>query len=130
LEATERMLDELIEHPRRSVDEVLERHRGQPGDLQELETRLEGVLESACEMEGRSMETLERWGMGQLMRHFLGRLDPEVVRGRLSAAVKEEEGTDERSQRSLQRIPGSVPGAAPALRHPCLERSEGRDDPR
>jgi len=89
LEATERMLDALVERPEQSPEEVLDRHRTGGGDSQELEVHLERVRTTVGEMEGRSLETLERWGMGELMRHFLGRLDPAVVREGLMTVLAE-----------------------------------------
>ncbi len=92
LEATERMLDALVERPEQSPEEVLTRHRQRPDDSQELEDHLERIRTTAAEMEGRSLETLERWGMGELMRHFLGRLDPAVVRESLMTVLEEVSG--------------------------------------
>ncbi|MCK5652512.1 MAG: hypothetical protein KAJ42_14085, partial [Gemmatimonadetes bacterium] len=92
LEATERMLDAVIERPEQSTEEVLARHRQRPDDSQELEDHLERIRTTAAEMEGRSLETLERWGMGELMRHFLGRLDPVVVRKSLMIVLEEVSG--------------------------------------
>ena len=86
------MLDSLIERPERSPEEVLAQHRSGPDDSREMEERLAAVGEAAAEMEGRSQETLERWGMGEIMRHFLGKLDPAVVRERLMTVLAEVSG--------------------------------------
>ena len=83
LEATEQMVDALLKPDAMSTEEVLSRYRRRPDDLEALEQQLQVVREEALFLPGRSLATLERWGMGWLMRHFLGRLDPTTVRERL-----------------------------------------------
>jgi hypothetical protein len=61
----------------------LDRYRGRPGDEAALSVGLEEVVQGAASLPGRSVNTLVRWGMGTLMRRFLGRLDPNQVRDRL-----------------------------------------------
>ena len=45
------------------------------------------VMAKATDMQGRSAETLERWGMGVAMRRLVGRADPKEVRRALSTAL-------------------------------------------
>ena len=79
LEATEQMLDALLNAETLSAKEVLARYRRCPDDLVVLEERLQEIAVKVPAMPGRSLETLERWGMGVLMRHFLGKLTPKLV---------------------------------------------------
>ncbi len=82
-EAMDRILDELITRADTPTDDLLDRYRGRPGDEAELSVGLEAVVQRAASLPGRSVNTLVRWGMGTLMRRFLGRLDPNQVRDRL-----------------------------------------------
>ena len=82
-EAMDRILDELITRTDTPTDDLLDRYRGRPGDEAELSVGLEEVVQRAASLPGRSVDTLVRWGMGTLMRRFLGRLDPNQVRDRL-----------------------------------------------
>jgi glutamyl-tRNA(Gln) amidotransferase subunit E len=82
-EAMDRILDELITRADTATDDLLDRYRGRPGDEAELSVGLEEVVQRAASLSGRSVDTLVRWGMGTLMRRFLGRLDPNQVRDRL-----------------------------------------------
>jgi len=89
LEALEQMLDSLLKPDAISTEEVLVRYRRSAGDLAALDERLKEVAAKASAMPGRSLETLERWGMGALMRHFLGKLNPKVVSERLTEVLTE-----------------------------------------
>jgi len=82
-EAMDRILDELLTRPEVPTTELLDRYRQRPGDEEELSVGLEEVVQRAASLPGRSVNTLVRWGMGTLMRRFLGRLDPNQVRERL-----------------------------------------------
>ena len=89
--AAEREEPELVERMRELLgrvawtapDDVLERYCRRPGDEEELSFAMTEVVQEAVGMEGRSIDTRIRWGMGPLMRRFLGRLDPNQVRERL-----------------------------------------------
>lgn len=83
LEATDRALDALLLRGADSADEVLTRFRRRDGDEVELSALAATVARDAAALDGRSPETRLRWAMGQLMRVFLGRLDPAVVRKRI-----------------------------------------------
>ena len=87
LEATEQMLDALLNSTAMATGDVLARYRRGADDLSELEKRLKEVVAELQDMPGRSLETLERWGMGVLMRHFLGKLKPDMVADRLTEAL-------------------------------------------
>ena len=93
LEATEQVLDALLrKSENESSEEIVARYRRGPDDLDVLASGLEEVAEKIAEMPGRSLETLVRWGMGVLMRRFLGKLDPtrvsELLRDELGEVVK------------------------------------------
>jgi glutamyl-tRNA(Gln) amidotransferase subunit E len=83
LEALDRALDALLTHPDDPPAAVLERFRRRDDDERELDDALATVARAAAALDGRSWETRVRWAMGPLMRVFLGRLDPNVVRERI-----------------------------------------------
>ncbi|MFC1661351.1 Glu-tRNA(Gln) amidotransferase subunit GatE, partial [Gemmatimonadota bacterium] len=88
-EAFERILDGLVEDPLMNSDEILGRYRLDDNDLEKLGRAVHSVAEKAAEeLEGKPFDTVSRWGMGQLMREFLGRLDPLVVEERLAQALE------------------------------------------
>jgi glutamyl-tRNA(Gln) amidotransferase subunit E len=90
LEATEQILDALLRKGEdESSREIMARYRRGPDDDEALAAGLDEVVAKAAELPGRSLETLERWGMGVLMRHFLGKLDPKQVSERLKDALGE-----------------------------------------
>lgn len=83
-EATERVLDDLAVAPTADVDSILARYRAGEDDAARLERAVAEIAEAAQHMNGRAPTTLVRWGMGQLMPAFLGRLHPAAVRNRLT----------------------------------------------
>jgi aspartyl-tRNA(Asn)/glutamyl-tRNA(Gln) amidotransferase subunit B len=87
LEATARVVDALAAAPAVDVESILDRYRAGPDDAARFERALASVAETAQHMDGRSPGTLLRWGMGEVMPAFLGRLDPAVVQDRLTAAL-------------------------------------------
>jgi len=87
-EAMDRIFDELVERPQASPREVLAPYRARPGDEAELERALERVQQEAAGLNGKPLDTVLRWGMGRIMPGFVGRLDPELVRERLRAALR------------------------------------------
>ena len=89
LEATEQMLDALLETESDSAEQVVARYLSGSDDLTDLELRLKEVAAEVVSMPGRSVETLQRWGMGVLMRIFLGKLDPKVVSDRLADVLNQ-----------------------------------------
>jgi glutamyl-tRNA(Gln) amidotransferase subunit E len=95
-EAMDRVLDELIMYRDTPVEELLQRYRRGADDEVQSESVLQEVVQRARSLQGRSVDTLVRWGMGELMRHFLGRLDPNLLRGRLEQelAVAAQGGTE------------------------------------
>lgn len=87
LEAMERMLDELIFGASVGASEAIERYRRRPEDEAEFESVLSCVTRDSRQLAGKSVDAILRWGMGRLMRNFLGRLDPALVRRRLVEAL-------------------------------------------
>ena len=78
--------DEVLAEPEVSVAEVLEKFRPRLDDGERLSGLLSDVAHRAS-AEGRSPELSLRWGMGEIMREFFGRVDPSEVRKRLSALL-------------------------------------------
>jgi Glu-tRNA(Gln) amidotransferase subunit E-like FAD-binding protein len=90
VEATEQILDALLRKGEDdSAEDVLARYRRNDRDLEDLVEALDEVANDAAGMPGRSLETLERWGMGMLMRRFLGKLDPKLVSERVRSTLNE-----------------------------------------
>jgi Asp-tRNA(Asn)/Glu-tRNA(Gln) amidotransferase B subunit len=93
LEAADRALDALLMRAGAPAAVVLERFRRREGDEAELRSALARVARDVAALAGRATETRVRWAMGPLMRIFLGRLDPALVRERaereLAAAMAE-----------------------------------------
>ena len=89
LEAFERMLDAVLKPDASSTEDLLDRYRRSPADAVVLEESLREIAATVSRMSGRSPETLKRWGMGLLMRRFLGKLDPRVVSERLTETLSE-----------------------------------------
>jgi glutamyl-tRNA(Gln) amidotransferase subunit E len=88
-EAIDPVLDALIERADVPVDEVLAPFRSRPADREELDCVLAELAADAGALAGRPLETAIRWGMGEVMPRFLGRLDPSLVRARLAGALKQ-----------------------------------------
>lgn len=87
LEATDRMVDAVLNSEPSEPEAIVATHRRQADDLEALGRYLEEIEHELAKMPGRSFDTLHRWGMGRLMRHFLGKLDPELVSERLSVVL-------------------------------------------
>ena len=86
-------IDGVLEKPDRSVEEVLTQFRVRTEDQGKLDVTVQEVAKEAADMEGRSPEILMRWAMGEVMRRFFGRVDPALVREKLSDALgSKEEG--------------------------------------
>ncbi len=83
LEAMERALDDLIEAPERSANEVLAAYRPGPDDDAELASAVADAASRAEALAGKSADSVLRWAMGEVMPRFLGRVDPSRVRQRL-----------------------------------------------
>ena len=88
LEAIERVLDELIEDAEASADTILAAYRARPEDMDELARLLNDVTARATDLADKSADVRLRWGMGQVMRRFIGRLDPSVVHERLRETLE------------------------------------------
>ncbi len=88
LEALERVLDTLIQYPGSDVAEVLGSYVKRPEDESALDARIGEVVEASSALAGKPHSVVAEWGMGKLMAHFLGKLDPAVVEARLEDALK------------------------------------------
>jgi glutamyl-tRNA(Gln) amidotransferase subunit E len=88
-EALEQALDSLIRFSEQPVEVLLARYHSGPDDLTELERELTGVTARATALPGKPPDVVMRWAMGQVMRRFLGRLDPAVARHWLLDALQE-----------------------------------------
>jgi len=82
-EAMDRALDDLITRPATPVGELLNRYRERPGDPAALAAGLREVMRRAAPLRGKPLDVVVRWGMGELMRWFLGRVDPSRLRTQL-----------------------------------------------
>jgi glutamyl-tRNA(Gln) amidotransferase subunit E len=83
-------VDDIMEDPERSPEEVLTRFRPRPEDEEGLQKAVEKVSNDPDRPVGKPPETVLRWGMGRVMRPFLGRVAPSEVRERLEAALDRE----------------------------------------
>jgi glutamyl-tRNA(Gln) amidotransferase subunit E len=83
-------VDLVLEDPARSVSDVLDRFRQRPEDVGRLEDRARAVAVEAEALEGRPRDVLLRWGMGEVMREFMGRVAPSAVRSLLDEALSAE----------------------------------------
>jgi glutamyl-tRNA(Gln) amidotransferase subunit E len=86
-EATDRIIDAIVRRPDVPPGSLLEQYRRKRKDEAEFEEALEAVTSAASRMVGRSADTLMRWGMGEIMPRFLGRLDPKIVEQRLRETI-------------------------------------------
>lgn len=80
-------IDGVLENPDQPVEEILAQFRARPKDQETLSLTLQDVAKESSGMKGRSPEILMRWAMGEVMRRFFGRLDPAMVREKLSEAL-------------------------------------------
>ena len=88
LEAIERILDALIQDPDVPAEVILTPYKSRPQDMDELARVLEEVTAQASGLAGSSADVRLRWGIGQVMRRFIGRLDPTVVHERLRETLE------------------------------------------
>jgi glutamyl-tRNA(Gln) amidotransferase subunit E len=77
-------VDESISAPEKSTEAVLSKFRPRPDDPERLEEMLEDLIYRAQEGRERSKQTFINWAMGEVMRTFLGRVDPSAVQARLA----------------------------------------------
>jgi glutamyl-tRNA(Gln) amidotransferase subunit E len=83
-------VDGMLIEPDRPVEEILDRFRPLSSDDGGLRTVVEKIAADSRELVGRPRDVLLRWGMGQVMRRFLGRVSPLEVRELLEDALGEE----------------------------------------
>jgi Glu-tRNA(Gln) amidotransferase subunit E-like FAD-binding protein len=88
-EAMDRIFDALLEQPLLPADEVLAPFRVRGDDTVELERRLSELMERVAPLAGKPTGTVVRWAMGELMPHFLGRLEPAGVEEGLVRTLRE-----------------------------------------
>jgi glutamyl-tRNA(Gln) amidotransferase subunit E len=86
-EATERALDDLLRHPDREPDALLERYRVREDAAEQCERRVAEVVAEASALNSTDPDGVLRWAMGRVMPAFLGQLDPRYVRERLTTAL-------------------------------------------
>jgi len=83
-EAASRIVDELLQRADTPVAEILSRYRARSDALERLEPALDAVVERAGGLRRKTVDSTIRWCMGELMRQFLGSVDPRLVRERLA----------------------------------------------
>jgi glutamyl-tRNA(Gln) amidotransferase subunit E len=88
-EAAARVLDDLTRQPDVGADEIVVGYQPAPQDGARLDQRIAQVAATALELNGRSLDARLRWAMGQVVPAFLGRVDPQAIRQRLAAALRE-----------------------------------------
>jgi glutamyl-tRNA(Gln) amidotransferase subunit E len=88
LEAMERALDDIIEEDGTPVAKLLARYERQNDDAQQLDRALDEVSANAAQLAGKPAESVLRWGMGEIMRRFVGRVDPALARERLKELLQ------------------------------------------
>jgi glutamyl-tRNA(Gln) amidotransferase subunit E len=86
-EAASRIFDELVRQGAIAPQQILERYTIRPDEAERLDRAVERVVASAARLKRRSVESMMRWCMGELMREFLGRVDPRIVRGGLASQM-------------------------------------------
>jgi hypothetical protein len=87
-EAFEAAFDALLEAPGQPADEVLSFFRRGPEDETELEQIVTITAARASAMAGKPEEAVLRWGLGEILHHLLGRVDPAEAAARLALAMK------------------------------------------
>jgi glutamyl-tRNA(Gln) amidotransferase subunit E len=80
-------MDGVLGDPDLSVQEVLSRYRIRPGDEERLQGVVNEVAGSAEILGEKPREVVLRWGMGEVMRRFMGRVAPQEVREGLGVAL-------------------------------------------
>jgi glutamyl-tRNA(Gln) amidotransferase subunit E len=85
-EALVRAFDDLMTGEEVQPAEVLARYRIPRSGSEALTPLVEGVVRRSATLGSKPVETLVRWGMGEIMRDHLGRVAPREVRQRLEAA--------------------------------------------
>jgi Asp-tRNA(Asn)/Glu-tRNA(Gln) amidotransferase B subunit len=88
-------VDEVLGPAGASPRDALSRFRPRTGDDESLDDLVDRVGAMAGTMDGRSPNTLLRWGMGEVMRNMRGRVDPEEVRSRLERILDSRLETEE-----------------------------------
>jgi len=69
-------VDEILADSELAVEDVLPRYRPREDDEERLQSVLAEVADRARAVEGRSAQATLRWGMGEVMKEFFGRVAP------------------------------------------------------
>jgi glutamyl-tRNA(Gln) amidotransferase subunit E len=83
-------VDGVLDDTERPVEGILDRLRPLSSDDEGLKVAVGEVAARSLELRGRPRDVLLRWGMGQVMRRFLGRVSPLDVKKALEDALGEE----------------------------------------
>ena len=83
-------IDEALEDPERTVEEVLARFRPRPEDDARVRELVWEVASGAPARNGKPREVVVRWGMGEVMNKFVGRAAPEHVKKLLEEVLSQE----------------------------------------
>ncbi len=80
-------VDEILADSELEVEEVLAKYKPSEDDEERLKSVLSEVADRARAVEGRSAEASLRWGMGEVMREFFGRVAPLGAQEALSGLL-------------------------------------------
>jgi glutamyl-tRNA(Gln) amidotransferase subunit E len=80
-------LDAVLEAPALAVADVLARYRPLDGAEEQVAARVAVVAREARRLRGRGPDTLLRWGMGEAMGGWRGRVDARLVERALRQAL-------------------------------------------
>ncbi len=83
-EAASRIVDELLQRADVPADQILSSYRSRPGDPERFELALEETVQRTAGLRRQAVDSIARWCMGQLMRQFLGSIEPGFVRERIT----------------------------------------------
>jgi Glu-tRNA(Gln) amidotransferase subunit E-like FAD-binding protein len=81
-------VDDLLARPDRDPEGILREFQPVEEDAPDLADLVKRVADRCATSENRSPEVALRWGMGEVMRAFFGRVDPGVVRRMLVDAIE------------------------------------------
>ncbi|HEX9729587.1 MAG TPA: Glu-tRNA(Gln) amidotransferase subunit GatE [Gemmatimonadales bacterium] len=86
-EALDRMIDALVRDPGTPAGAIVARYARQPDDEAVLDAAVHEAARGVGGLITRSPDATTRWAMGQVMRRYVGRIDPAVARARLDAVL-------------------------------------------
>lgn len=90
-------VDDLLADPVTAPDPILDRYRPLAITASEVQEQIATVTKEAGGRARWPVDRQLRWAMGEVMRAFFGRLDPQEVRSALEAALglEEDQGSEE-----------------------------------